>query len=491
MAILKRYELARVNTATTGNGSPITLAGAVPGYLSFAAAGVANGDLVPYCIRDGNASEVGTGVYTSVGTTLTRTVIKSTNADARIILSGNAEVFIGPRAADFGAGANQALLLDDTGAFPTSLISAYIQTLLNDADAATARATLVITPSNNLVINGGMEISQFNGTTAVAAINGYLLDCWLVTKSGAHVLTGQQVADAPAGFKNSLKVTVTTANASPGTGDYAEIYTPIEGYRTARLGFGAAGASSISIGFSVKANRTGNYSASILNGATNRSYRFTFTVNAAGTWEYKTKTVPGDTAGTWDVTNGQGLVLIISMLEGTARSGAADSWLGTLTPGVTGNVNGVAATSDYMNLTAVSIIPGSVAVPQELSSDVVPSYPEMLALSQRYFQRSEFGFSGLGIGSAFSTTQIWGQCLPLPVTMRNTPTVTISAIGHLTCYYGSGPLSVVATAGSFSGGPNAIRVNTITVGTAVFTVGQAVTLVWNTAAGYFDMDARL
>ena len=54
----KLYNLARVNTATTGTGT-ITLGSAVAGYLTFALAGVADGDVVDYGIKDGSNSEIG------------------------------------------------------------------------------------------------------------------------------------------------------------------------------------------------------------------------------------------------------------------------------------------------------------------------------------------------------------------------------------------------------------------------------------------------
>ena len=60
----------------------------------------ADGDTVSYGINDGNNSEVGTGVYTTSGTTLTRNVTRSTNGHAAINLSGTAQVFITPRAED-------------------------------------------------------------------------------------------------------------------------------------------------------------------------------------------------------------------------------------------------------------------------------------------------------------------------------------------------------------------------------------------------------
>lgn len=96
----KLFNLARMSTATTGTGT-ITLGSAVSGFLSFAGAGVADGDTITYGIRDGSNSEIGRGVYTASGTTLTRTVLKSTNSDAAISLSGTAEVFVTPAAEDF------------------------------------------------------------------------------------------------------------------------------------------------------------------------------------------------------------------------------------------------------------------------------------------------------------------------------------------------------------------------------------------------------
>lgn len=94
------FNLARMTTATTGNVATITLGTNVSGFLTFAQAGVADGATVSYGIIDGVNSETGTGVYTAVGTTLTRNVTKSTAADARISLSGSAQVSITARAED-------------------------------------------------------------------------------------------------------------------------------------------------------------------------------------------------------------------------------------------------------------------------------------------------------------------------------------------------------------------------------------------------------
>lgn len=88
----KVFNRARMTTATTGTGT-ITLGSAVSKYQSFAAAGVANADSVHYTIEDGTAWEIGTGTYTSSGTTLSRTLVQSSTGSL-LNLSGTAEVFI-------------------------------------------------------------------------------------------------------------------------------------------------------------------------------------------------------------------------------------------------------------------------------------------------------------------------------------------------------------------------------------------------------------
>lgn len=84
-------------TNTTGTGT-LTLAGAVAGYRTFAQAvtdtDFASGDTVEYVILSGTDWEVGRGVYTSAGTTLTRvTVDRSNNAGAKISVAAGAFVW--------------------------------------------------------------------------------------------------------------------------------------------------------------------------------------------------------------------------------------------------------------------------------------------------------------------------------------------------------------------------------------------------------------
>lgn len=145
----KLYNIARMTTATTGTGT-ITLGSAVSGYLTFAQAGVANADVVDYAIKDGSNSEIGTGTYTSSGTTLTRTVTKSTNSNAAINLSGSAEVFISPRAET----------LNDASLLTTGTISAPRM------GAGTADATTVLYGDNNFRKTGRILLNTLTASNS-------------------------------------------------------------------------------------------------------------------------------------------------------------------------------------------------------------------------------------------------------------------------------------------------------------------------------------
>lgn len=95
---ITRKNLVRMNVSTVGTGSPVTLTTAVTGFKAFAAGD--DGLTFRYVIRDGAHSEVGYGVYTHSGTTFTRNVIESTNADSAISLSGSAQIACAPLAED-------------------------------------------------------------------------------------------------------------------------------------------------------------------------------------------------------------------------------------------------------------------------------------------------------------------------------------------------------------------------------------------------------
>lgn len=153
------YDRVRMSTATTGTGT-ITLGSAVTGYQSFATAGVPNSTVVAYGIEDGNNWEVGTGTYTSAGTTLTRVVSSSNNGGSAINLSGSAQVFITARAADISnaataysvGGTDVAIADGGTGA----------------STASAAQTNLSITGKQTLHINASDWVPQISNGCSVS-----------------------------------------------------------------------------------------------------------------------------------------------------------------------------------------------------------------------------------------------------------------------------------------------------------------------------------
>ena len=95
---IKFANRVKVSVPTTGTGS-VTLGAAIDGFQTFADGGILNGNTVRYTITDGNAWEVGTGVYSSTGPTLTR-VLDESSTGSLLNLSGAAELFITTSATD-------------------------------------------------------------------------------------------------------------------------------------------------------------------------------------------------------------------------------------------------------------------------------------------------------------------------------------------------------------------------------------------------------
>src|ERR1700739_4868169 len=102
MALSVLVNRARMTVSGTPGTGTITLLAAATGYITFATAGIADGDIVSYVIEDGINWEAGQGTYTASGTTLARTTILASSAGGTTAISATsaAQVYLTALAGD-------------------------------------------------------------------------------------------------------------------------------------------------------------------------------------------------------------------------------------------------------------------------------------------------------------------------------------------------------------------------------------------------------
>ena len=296
----------------------------------------------------------------------------------------------------------------------------------------------------NRIINGAMVIDQRNVGASSSAASGYPVDRFAIAPQAAGYITwGQNLGSVtpPNGFANYLGFSTTTTY-SLGAGDSFRCEHLIEGYNVADLGWGTANAQSITISFWTRSSLTGTHAATLQNSARSRTYPFTWTINAANTWEYKTITIAGDTTGTWLTTNGIGIRINFNLGCGATGSGTAGSWSSSNFVSATGAVSVVGTSSATLYITGVQLEKGS----QATAFDYRP-YSTELQLCKRYCHvfrgAADASFSNIGLGMCFDSTGF--QCdVPLPLPMRVQPTITYSAVGDLAVHL-PGLVRVTAT----------------------------------------------
>jgi hypothetical protein len=282
----------------------------------------------------------------------------------------------------------------------------------------------------NKIINGAMVIDQRNAGSTITPANAslvYTLDRWFAYQTVASKFSlGQNAGSVtpPAGFSNYLGITSLSSYTVAST-DYFFIGQYIEGFNFSDLSWGTADAKSITISFWVRSSLTGTFGGGLQNSAQNRSLAFSYTINSANTWEYKTITIAGDTTGTWvGATNGIGLRLWISVGMGSTNSGTGGVWGTTDIRSVPGATNVVGTNGATFYITGFQLEKGTTASTFEFRS-----YQKELMLCQRYCY-AQYGGSGDRLGFGWSgTATLFNMVVPLPVTMRATPTLTSCSAG--------------------------------------------------------------
>ena len=241
--------------------------------------------------------------------------------------------------------------------------------------------------SKNLIINGAMTVAQ-RGTSSTAG--GYqTVDRWGASL-GDGTSTKAQSTDAPSGFANSFSITMSTAAGSIAGYNYVHQY--LEGNLIDQLAFETADAKTITVSFYVKSSVTGTWGGAIRNyvaspATSYRSQSFTYTIDAANTWERKTVTISGDTGGSgqWN-TGSLGAMSLFFDMGSVGLTQATGSWLGNNCIGATGTQTSfITTTNATWQITGVQLEVNDTATDFEHRL-----YSDELAKCQRYYERWDF-----------------------------------------------------------------------------------------------------
>ena len=155
---------------------------------------------------------------------------------------------------------------------------------------------------------------------------------------------------------------------------------------------------------------TGTFSVSLSNAATDRFYVASYTINAANTWERKSISMSGDTAGSWLTNNGAGIIVSWSLGAGPNMTTAAPGgWTGSLAFAVTGQVDLMANVMATFQISGVQLEHGTTPTRFEARP-----YDHELRRCQRYYQVTDY-FQGTGTSA---TTMV--VVAPALIPMRGT-----------------------------------------------------------------------
>ena len=275
--------------------------------------------------------------------------------------------------------------------------------------------------NKNLIINGGMAVSQRGTSFADPSDDNYSLDRMHIFNSndGATTITQDTTVPSGEGFYYSLKLDCTGTDGTIAAGQYLTLSQRIEGFNNNVLEYGTSSAKTVVVSFYAKSNLTGTFCYSVRNSAANRSFIKEFSLASANTWERISFTIPGDTSGTWLATNGIGSNHQISFSMGSTYHGTANQWNASNVVATSNIANFLTSTDNEFFITAWQVEVGTGAPTAFEHED----FGTTLAKCQRYFQKisggsDRFVYAGKGQG----TTTV-DATIPLTVSLRASPTM--------------------------------------------------------------------
>jgi hypothetical protein len=306
----------------------------------------------------------------------------------------------------------------------------------------------------NRIINGDMRIDQRNaGSPVTSSGTAFSCDRWRAYSSGTGTFTATQSTSTPNNyFKNSIGVVVTTT----GTPSEAGFQQVIEGYNIADFGFGTSTAKSLTASFWVRSSVTGIYSFSLRQGSGAKSFVSPFNIATANTWQKIVVNIPGETTGTYNTTNGAGLIFEVCLGSNGLVTSTTDAWVSTNSVATPSQTNLLATAGATFYLTGATLEIGDTAT----SFDFRP-YASELAMCQRYFQ----SYKGTPIMGGPLTANANRVGLPhFPVQMRISPIWTFynmyGTSGYLTEFSSQISVAVASYSSSSSLGGGYVQTST-------------------------------
>jgi len=306
----------------------------------------------------------------------------------------------------------------------------------------------IYSSAGNLLINGAMQVSQRSavGTavTGLTTTSYNTADRWKTEISSLGTWTQTTIADAPtgSGFRNSVKLACTTADASPAASDLLIFRQPIEGQNLQAIRKGTTSAQTVTLSFWVKSFQTGTFIVELQDADNTRACSKAYTVSVSNTWEYKTLIFPADVTGVFDNDNAQSLIVNFWLGAGSDyTSGTLATTWGTTTNAnrAVGVTNLASSTSNTWFMTGAQLTVGSVATPFEFKS-----FADDLRACQRYYEKSYSYETAVGASSSAGRLDLvaLGDASGFPIAVISFQVAKRSASQTITFYDASGSVGV-------------------------------------------------
>jgi hypothetical protein len=305
-------------------------------------------------------------------------------------------------------------------------IDKVVSASITDSAVTSAKvASGVLQPNfRNIIINGDMSQSQRSTSVSSITGSGYnTVDRWHIVLSSLGTWTQSQSTDVPTGqgFATSLKFDCTTADASPGSGDFLFLNQKVEGQNIQYLKKGTSSAESTTLSFWVKSNKTGTYICELDDNDNTRNINKSYTISSADTWEKKEITFAGDTTGAFGNDNGNSLQVIWWLGAGSNYTSGTlnNAWESTTNANrAVGQVNLADSTSNESLFSGVQLEAGTAASDFEFLPVDVNMYR-----CKRYFYKTKGNqwLYSLNSGATFNRSEVIFR-----PSMRATPTSTVS-----------------------------------------------------------------